>query len=88
MPPTRSYGAIRLATPPADSKTPIAVGDNDPRLTLLTEIDSTGKTSAQIDALFTTVPANGRHLSDPTNHLVLVRQGGKWCKTAALTVIT
>lgn len=51
------------------------------------EINSTGLTSAQIDALFTATPANGTIASDPTNTLLLVRQGGTWHKTAALTNI-
>lgn len=51
------------------------------------EINTTGKTSAQIDGLFPTVPANGTVVSDPTNFLLLVRQAGKWSKTAALTQI-
>jgi hypothetical protein len=50
------------------------------------EINTTGLTSAQIDALFT-VPTNGQTASDPTNGLMLVRQSGKWYKTAALTQI-
>jgi hypothetical protein len=52
------------------------------------EINTTGLTSAQIDALFTThTPVNGQIASDPTNGLLVVRQGGKWYKTAALTQI-
>lgn len=51
------------------------------------EIDSTGKTSAQIDALWAAAPPNGTIVSDPTNHLILVRQGGAWYKTAALTAV-
>lgn len=55
---------------------------------LWAEINSTGLSSAQIDALYGTVtPPNGLVVSDPTNHLLLCRQGGKWYKTAALTVI-
>lgn len=54
---------------------------------LWTEINTTGLSSAQIDALFgQTPPGNGIVVSDPTNSLVLVRQAGKWAK-ASLTVI-
>jgi len=51
------------------------------------QVNTTGLTSAQIDALFTSVPPNGTVASDSTNGLLLVRQAGKWAKTAALTVI-
>jgi len=51
------------------------------------ERDTTGLTSAQIDALFTTAPKDGTELSDPVNHFHLVRQNGKWYTTSALTII-
>jgi hypothetical protein len=51
------------------------------------EVNTAGLTSAQIDATFAVAPVNGAVISDPTNALMLVRQGGKWCKTAALTQI-
>jgi hypothetical protein len=55
--------------------------------TVLAEIDSTGLSSSAIDALFVRPPPDHTLVSDPTNHLLLVRQGGLWRKTAALTVI-
>lgn len=51
------------------------------------EINTTGLTSAQIDATFIVPPVDGAYISDPTNGLMLVRQAGKWYKTAALTQI-
>jgi hypothetical protein len=51
------------------------------------EIDSTGLSSAQIDALFGTTPSNGTVVSDPKNGLMLVRQRGKWAKTGKLTSV-
>jgi hypothetical protein len=53
----------------------------------LREFNTAGKTSAQIDALFSSVPPNGTFISDPTNKLLLIRQAGKWNKTAILTTI-
>lgn len=51
------------------------------------EINTAGLTSAQIDATFAVTPVDGAIVSDPTNSLALVRQAGKWYKTAALTQI-
>jgi hypothetical protein len=83
---SKLFGAVRLSVVPVDKA--IAVGDNDPRmLPTLPIVDSTGLTSAQIDALFTPAPINGYAAQDATSHLLLVRQGGKWYKSAALTLI-
>jgi hypothetical protein len=51
------------------------------------ELNTAGLTSAQIDAAFIVPPVDGAIISDPTNSLALVRQAGKWYKTAALTQI-
>jgi hypothetical protein len=45
------------------------------------ELNSTGLTDVQIDALLTFTARNGNLVSDPTNKLLLVRQGGVWTKT-------
>jgi hypothetical protein len=49
--------------------------------TLLTEINTTGLTDAQIDEQVAGgrgTPENGKPISDPTNKLFLLRQKGKW----------
>jgi hypothetical protein len=48
------------------------------------------KTSAQIDALFKTTPANGTYATGTlsSNPVVLMRRNGKWNVSAGLTVIT
>jgi hypothetical protein len=49
--------------------------------------NTTGLTSAQIDALFTSAPIDGMIFVDTTNNIYLQRAGGKWYKSAALTLI-
>lgn len=55
----------------------------------LYNVDTTSKTSAQIDASLPSdvTVADGLFVRDGTNNLLLVRQGGKWYKTSALTQI-
>jgi Pectate lyase superfamily protein len=55
----------------------------------LYNVDTTAKTSAQIDAALPTdvTLADGLIIRDAINNLLLVRQNGKWNKTAALTQI-
>lgn len=52
-------------------------------------IDTTSKTSAQIDSSLPSdvTIADGLMVRDGTNNLLLVRQSGKWYKTATLTQI-
>ena len=63
---------------------------------LLKDVDTTGLTSAQIDAMLfsngstssTNVQAaDGLQITDITNSLLLVRQGGVWYKTSTLTPV-
>ena len=49
--------------------------------------NTTGLSSAQIDNLFARPPVDGTVLVDATNNLYLQRAGGKWYKSAALTLI-
>lgn len=49
--------------------------------------NTTGLTSAQIDALYGNTPPDGAILVDSTNNIYLQRAGGKWFKSAALTLI-
>jgi hypothetical protein len=53
-------------------------------------VNTTGLTSAQIDAALPAglTAADDMFITDVTNNLMLVRQGGKWWKTAALTQIS
>jgi Pectate lyase superfamily protein len=55
----------------------------------LYNVDTTSKTSAQIDATLPTdvTIADGLIIRDATNNLILIRQNGKWNKTATLTQI-
>lgn len=65
--------------------------------TTLKDVNTSGLTSAQIDAAVfagTSTPsvgaqaANGLIITDSTNSLLLVRQGGHWYKTSTLTEIS
>jgi hypothetical protein len=60
---------------------------------VLRDVSTTGLTSAQIDAAVFGAstgaqPTDGLFITDKTNHLLLVRENNKWCKTATLTIIT
>jgi hypothetical protein len=62
-------------------------------MTIFKDVNTAGLTSAQIDAAVFPAPTlsqppDGIIITDTTNHLLLVREGGKWYKTAALTMIS
>lgn len=52
------------------------------RIVSLSDVDTTGLSSAQLDALWDSTPPNGAVMRDDTNNLVLIRQGGSWRKIA------
>jgi len=47
----------------------------------ITELDTTGLSSEDIDGLFPQAPLDGTVISDPVNHSLLVRQTGQWYST-------
>jgi hypothetical protein len=50
----------------------------------LLAVNTTGKNNAQIDSSLAYAAKDGMMIHDPTNHLLLVRQGGSWSKFAAV----
>lgn len=72
-------------TPFGSSRQVIPLADFNPNGTTanpgyIPEVNSTGLTDAQIDALLSYTALNGMFVSDPTNRQLLVRQGAAWTK--------
>ena len=53
----------------------------------VSDFNTAGLSSAEIDALYPTTPPNDTILSDSVNNLLLVRQAGLWWHTAPLIEI-
>jgi hypothetical protein len=86
------YGAnvagVQVQNPPPAAPAIFPAATQFPTVNTATATTSAAIDSAIFPASGPTAPTDGVIASDPTAKLLLVRQAGKWYKTAALTVIT
>lgn len=76
---------VTIRTTPGTDADRITYG-TDFRIVSLSDVNSTGLTSGQLDALWDSTPPNGAMMRDDTNDLVLIRQGGSWRKIATVAL--